>query len=173
MIRSLDGDIRAFPHYDVCIVGSGPAGITVCAELVEFRAPHMRFGERNRNKHGIRRFPAQGRVSWHRVSPESRERILGGASHTWCGLSVPLDPVDFAARGWPHHSGWPITWEEFVPYLRSAERYGFPRLDAFACAGPFVDNAPAEPGWRNCEEKVFLTPCEHSALWTGIQAPVS
>ena len=42
--------------------------------------------------------------------------------------------------------------------MRSAERYGFPRLDAFACAGPFVDNAPAEPGWRNCEEKVFLTP---------------
>lgn len=48
--------------------------------------------------------------------------------------------------------------EEFVPYLRSTERYGFPRLDAFANGGPFSDNAPAEPAWRNCEEKVFLRP---------------
>jgi hypothetical protein len=35
MIRSLDDDVTAFPHYDLCIVGSGPAGITVCAEVME------------------------------------------------------------------------------------------------------------------------------------------
>ena len=92
------------------------------------------------------------------VLNESRERILGGTTHSWVGWSVPLDPVDFAARGWPFHSGWPITWDELVPYLRSAQRYGFPPLDAFACAGPFVDHAPAEPRWTNCEEKVFLVP---------------
>jgi choline dehydrogenase-like flavoprotein len=75
---------------------------------------------------------------------------------------VPLDPVDLAARGWPYHSGWPITWEELVPYYKRAERYGFPHLDAFARPRPFVDNAPAEPGWRHCEEKVFLKPANIS-----------
>ena len=81
------------------------------------------------------------------------------AAHTLGLACVPLDPVDFAARGWPCHWGWPITREELVPYYqRSAERYGFPHLDAFEGAGPFVDNAPAEPGWRNCKEKVFLRP---------------
>ena len=159
MIRSLDDDIAAFPHYDVCIVGSGPAGITVCAELMESgcRICVLESGTETKTEFAdsLRKVESHG----IRVLPESRERILGGASHTWCGLCVPLDPVDFAARGWPYHSGWPITWEELVPYYkRSAERYGFPRLDLFACAGPFVDNAPAEPGWRNCEEKVFLNP---------------
>ena len=158
MIRSLDDGITAFPHYDVCIVGSGPAGITVCAELMESgcRICVLESGTETKTEFAdsLRKVESHG----IRVLPESRERILGGTSHTWFGLCVPLDPVDFAARGWPHHSGWPITWEELAPYLRSAERYGFPRLDAFAGAGPFVDNAPAEPGWRNCEEKVFLKP---------------
>jgi choline dehydrogenase-like flavoprotein len=71
---------------------------------------------------------------------------------------VPLDPVDFAARGWPHHTGWPITREELATYLRSAECYGFPHLDAFGGAGPFAEKYTVEPGWRNCEEKFFLKP---------------
>jgi choline dehydrogenase-like flavoprotein len=163
MIRSLDDGITRFPHYDVCIVGSGPAGITVCAELMESgrRVCVLESGTETKTEFAdsLRKIESHG----IRVLPESRERILGGATHTWSGLCVPLDPVDFVARGWPYHSGWPITWEEFVPYYeRSAERYGFPRLDAFACAAPFTDNAPAEPGWRNCEEKVFLKPANIS-----------
>jgi choline dehydrogenase-like flavoprotein len=157
MIRSLD-DVTAFPHYDLCIVGSGPAGITVCAELMEsgWRVCVLESGTETKTEFAdsLRKVESHG----IQVLPESRERILGGTTHAWVGWSVPLDPVDFAARGWPYHSGWPITWESLVPYLRSAERYGFPPLDAFACAGPFVDNAPAEPRWRNCEEKVFLVP---------------
>jgi len=160
MIRLLDDGL---PHYDVCVVGSGPAGITVCAELVEsgFHVCVLESGTETKTEfaNSLRKVESHG----IEVLPESRERILGGASYAWSGLCVPLDPVDFANRGGPYHSGWPITWAELVPYFeRSAERYGFPRLDAFACGGPFVDNAPAEPGWRNCEEKVFLKPANIS-----------
>jgi choline dehydrogenase-like flavoprotein len=159
MIRSLDDGITAFPHYDVCIVGSGAAGITVCAELMESgcRLCVLESGTETKTEFAdsLRMVESHG----IEVLRQSRERILGGSTHTWAGLCVPLDPVDFAARGWPYHWGWPITREELVPYYkRSAERYGFPHLDAFEDAGPFVDNAPAEPGWRNCEEKVFLRP---------------
>jgi glycine/D-amino acid oxidase-like deaminating enzyme len=157
MIRSLD-DITESPHYDVCIVGSGPAGITVCAELMEsgHRICVLESGTETNTEYAdsLRKVESHG----IRVPPESRERILGGTSHTSTGLCAPLDPVDFASRGWLHHLGWPITWGEFVPYFRSAERYGFPRFDLFAGAGPFVDNGTAEPRWQNCEEKVFLTP---------------
>ena len=159
MIRSLDNQITAFPHYDVCIVGSGPAGITVCAELMESgcRICVVESGTETKTEFADSLSKVESHGIW--VLPESRDRILGGTSHTWGGVCVPLDPVDFAARGWPYHSGWPIKWEKLVPYYkRSAERYGFPGLDAFACADPFIDNAPAEPGWRNCEEKVFLRP---------------
>ena len=158
MIRSLDGDVRIFPHYDVCIVGSGPAGITVCAELMGSgrRICVLESGTETKTEFAdsLRKAESHG----IRVPPESRERILGGASHTWSGLCVPLDPVDFAARGWLHHLGWPITWGDLAPYFQSAERYGFPRFDLFAGADAFVDNATAEPGWRNCQEKLFLCP---------------
>src|SRR5262245_23452133 len=129
MIRSLDDGITAFPHYDVCIVGSGPAGITVCAELIESgcRICVLESGSETKTEIAdlLRRVESLGIA----VLPESRERILGGATHTWSGLCAPLDPIDFEAR--PYHSGWPITWEELVPYYQSTERYGFPRLDAF------------------------------------------
>jgi choline dehydrogenase-like flavoprotein len=158
MIRSLDDDVTAFPHYDLCIVGSGPAGITVCAELMEagWRVCILESGTETKTEFAdsLRKVESHG----IQVLPESRERILGGTTHAWAGWSVPLDPVDFTARRWSYHSGWPITWEELVLYLRSATRYGFPPLDAFACVGPFVDHAPTEPRWRNCEEKVFLVP---------------
>jgi choline dehydrogenase-like flavoprotein len=158
MIRSLDDDVTAFPHYDICIVGSGPAGITICAELADSgrRICVLESGTETTTEFAdsLRKVESHG----IEVLPDTRQRILGGTSHTWGGLCAPLDPVDFTARGWRHHLGWPITWEELVPYLRSAVRYGFPRLDAFACPGPFIDNTPAEPGWRNCEEKVFLWP---------------
>jgi choline dehydrogenase-like flavoprotein len=158
MIHSLDGDVKAFSHYDVCIIGSGPAGITVCAELMESgcRICVLESGTETNTEFAdsLRKVESHG----VRVQPESRERILGGTSHTWAGVCVPLDPVDFASRAWLHHSGWPITWNELAPYLRSAERYGFPRLDLFADDGPFVDTAAAEPGWRSCEEKLFLLP---------------
>jgi choline dehydrogenase-like flavoprotein len=160
MIRSLDDGITALSHYDVCIIGSGAAGITVCAELMESRCRIcvLESGVETKTEFAdsLRKVDSRG----IRVLPESRERILGGATHTWSGLCVPLDPVDFADRGWRYHSGWPITYEELVPYFKQTVRYGFPQLETFARAGPFVDNAPAEPGWRICEEKVFLKPAK-------------
>jgi choline dehydrogenase-like flavoprotein len=159
MIRSLEDGVTAFPHYDICIVGAGPAGITVCAELIGsgFRICVLESGTETKMEFAdsLRKVQAHGIG----MLPDSRERILGGATHTWSGLCAPLDPVDFVTRGWPYHSGWPITWDELSPYYeRSAERYGFPRLNTFTCSGPFVDNASGAPRWQNCEEKVFLKP---------------
>jgi choline dehydrogenase-like flavoprotein len=164
MIRSLHDDITELPHYDICIIGSGPAGIVVCAELIESgrRICVLESGAETKTEFAdsLRKVESHG----IRVPPEGRERILGGASHTWSGLCVPLDPVDFSARGWPHHFGWPIRWEEFIPYLKGTERYGFPPLDAFACTG---DNASAQPGWQNCAQKVFCLPANISRFGPG------
>ena len=33
---------------------------------------------------------------------------------------LPLDPIDFEARYWVPHSGWPITFDEMVPYYDRA-----------------------------------------------------
>lgn len=51
-------------------------------------------------------------------SPSERERYFGGTSTHWGGQSRPLDAVDFEARaGFP---GWPITRADLDPYYAQA-----------------------------------------------------
>ena len=160
MIRDLDaGDARELGPYDLCIVGSGPAGATLAAELagsglsiallesgVEKPAPWS---------DALRKTECAG----IRVKDYSRERVLGGASSTWAGLSSPLDEVDLAERPWLTASGWPIPREELdALYGAAAERYRFPTLEAFGPAGfgALRARGEREPAWRGVDEKVFL-----------------
>ena len=55
-------------------------------------------------------------------SPDSR---TGGSTSAWGGKVSLFDEVDFAARDWIPHSGWPIGQGELAPYTeRGAERLG-------------------------------------------------
>ncbi|MEM6570875.1 MAG: GMC family oxidoreductase [Planctomycetota bacterium] len=93
------------------------------------------------------------------VKDYSRERVLGGATTTWAGLSSPLDPADLEPRSFIEHSGWPIAREELLPfYGEAAERYRFPTLRAFTPEGFGALRAKGDlaPEWRVVEEKVFL-----------------
>ena len=47
-----------------------------------------------------------------------RERIYGGTSTHWGGQSRPLDAITF--KGWPGFPGWPITREDLDPYYAEA-----------------------------------------------------
>lgn len=53
---------------------------------------------------------------------EGRARRLGGATTLWAGQSLPLDPIDFEARDWVPHSGWPIAHAEVARHYAAAER---------------------------------------------------
>ena len=109
---------------DVCIVGGGPAAITVALEFVgtnhsvwllesggladDPAARAMNVGENV----GEDYFPLD----------ETRHRLLGGSSTRWAGWCRPLDPIDLEARDWVPHSGWPISYADLhEPYLRAAD----------------------------------------------------
>jgi choline dehydrogenase-like flavoprotein len=49
-----------------------------------------------------------------------RCRVLGGSSHAWAGKSAAFENMDFAARPWVPHSGWPFERELLDPYLDRA-----------------------------------------------------
>lgn len=160
MIRNLDtADARELGPYDLCIVGSGPAGATLAAELagsgLSIAVLESGLERPTAWADALRASQSEGM----RIKDYSRERVLGGASSTWAGLSSPLDAIDFAPRDWIGSPGWPIAREELLGlYGEAAERYRFPPLQLFGGAGFGVLRARGErrPDWRGVDEKVFL-----------------
>jgi choline dehydrogenase-like flavoprotein len=122
---------------DVCIVGGGAAGIALARELVgqPFRVCLLESG-------GLRPNPGtqslyQGEsvgVAYERLD-RVRSSVLGGTTDRWTGTCRPLDEIDFEARAWVPHSGWPFE----AGHLRSY----YERAHAVCQLGPFVYDVSA------------------------------
>ncbi|MCC7173004.1 MAG: GMC family oxidoreductase [Planctomycetes bacterium] len=159
MIRDLAAHEGPLPEYDVCIVGSGPAGTTVAVELADsgLRVAVLESGTQKTSARGdrLRRVDSVGIT----IKDYSRERVLGGASSTWAGLSSPLDPIDFERRPWLVAPGWPFARAELEPYYEAAAaRYRFPPRSCFAPDGfaRLRAKSPLQPAFERLDEKVFL-----------------
>ena len=119
--------------YDVCIIGSGPAGLTLCAELIHsgLKICVLESGDKRPNPqiNTLREVINIGEI---KIKISSRERILGGTSTTWTGLSAPLDEIDMEQRDYlSYPSHWPIKLSDLKPYYERASDYGFPDLNKF------------------------------------------
>ena len=136
-------DSRVFPanhivKTNVCIIGAGPAGITLARELSK-TSSHVVLLESG----GKGRDPDVQKLNFsHTLDfeaqdvylPAPRNRQLGGNSNMWSikigrtdnqewtyGLRyVPLDDTDFEERDWVSNSGWPISLEDLRPYYQKA-----------------------------------------------------
>jgi choline dehydrogenase-like flavoprotein len=109
---------------DVCVIGAGAAGIALALELAgtSARVALLESG-------GFEREPATDDLSrglaFGRAYPplhEVRSRRFGGTTDRWLGLCEPLDPIDFEAREWVPHSGWPFDFEALRGAYERAQR---------------------------------------------------
>ena len=50
----------------------------------------------------------------------ARLRFFGGTTAIWGGRCAELDPIDFEARDWVPHSGWPFSKDELRPWYSAA-----------------------------------------------------
>ncbi|MGQ0442158.1 MAG: GMC oxidoreductase [Methylophilaceae bacterium] len=115
-------DLNQFPvdtkpiEYDVCICGSGPAGITTALSLAKsgfkvalFEAGDLQYSEKSQHLYTGESIGQE----FYNGLQTFRLRYFGGTSNHWSGRVAFFDPVDFEQRpsyfGLP---GWPISYEE-------------------------------------------------------------
>ena len=115
-----DGSVVAT---DVCIVGGGPAGISLALRLEETTRHRVVLLESG----GLAFDPtiqtlARGETTGRPYYPlhETRVRMLGGSSQSWGGICTPLDPPSMEDRPWVSRGGWPFPDGALDPYLDEA-----------------------------------------------------
>lgn len=113
---------------DVCVVGSGPAGITLALELAAsgMRVLVLESGGEAEDR-SLAELSASEIVD-PRVHEDTRitmSRRLGGTSNLWGARCQPLDPIDLADRPWVQGSGWPLALSDIEPwYARACQLLG-------------------------------------------------
>jgi len=149
---------------DVVVVGSGPAGMTLVRELAGsgLRITVLESGRLRPTREGdaLRRVQHVRGIA---IKDYSRERVLGGASSTWAGLSSPLDEVELHSRPALGLPGWPLSPGELRRYWDlAAQRYRFAPLASYGPSGfgRLKARGDLSLSWQRLEEKVFLAAAE-------------
>ena len=123
-LRTLQADREI--DTDLCIIGSGPAGLTIAGEFIGsgLRTLIVESGGLTEapETHALNEVESVGAA---RVTDQTlvRNRRFGGTSHSWTGRCAPFDEVDFCAREWVPYSGWPLTRASLDPFLARACAY--------------------------------------------------
>ncbi len=108
---------------DVCIIGAGAAGITMAREFIGQSYKICLLESGGFDVDGDTQSLYDGKNIGHSYYPLdiSRLRFFGGTTNHWEGASIPMEAIDFEARDWVPHSGWPITFSDLEPYYQGAQ----------------------------------------------------
>ena len=107
---------------DVCVVGSGAAGVSVALRLQERGLSVCLLEAGGTEADDATTALGDAECTGLPIGPESRNRWFGGSTNTWWGKVAPLDAVDLSPRSWVPLSGWPIGADELARYWARASR---------------------------------------------------
>jgi choline dehydrogenase-like flavoprotein len=149
---------------DVCIVGAGPAGITLACELagLPLRVCLLEGGGFEL-EHDAQELAGSTAVSHHHAPDamdHGRRRQFGGTSNMWVHETDPAtgrrhartlvpEPIDFEARDSLDVPGWPLELDDLLPFYERAQwhwnrgttvAYDDPTAWATPAAQPIVDD---------------------------------
>lgn len=131
--------------YDLCVCGSGPAGMTVAREAASrgLRVVLLEAGgfDLTTASQDVYKATSVGPLTYYGVET-CRLRYFGGTSGHWAGRCAIFQPIDFEARDiWVGLPGWPIGHSE-----------AYRRLDDAREILDIADQSlepRREPKWRN------------------------
>ena len=144
---------------DICIVGSGAAGISMALEwmhspykVILLEGGGFEYEEDVQDLY-------KGSTTGQRYYPLSSARLhyFGGTTGHWAGFCSTLDPIDFEKRDWVPLSGWPIQKKELEPfYIRAHEKLEL---------GPYEYEAAY---WQARDPALRSLPLDASVIWNKI-----
>lgn len=125
ILTSSEIDDGAVLDTDVCVIGSGPAGMSLALALAQGGRDVLMLESgdvgRDRTAQELLRGENIGRpyIPLH----VCRARGFGGTSRLWAGMTRPLFAEDFEVRDWVPHSGWPVTRAAMEPFYQRASTF--------------------------------------------------
>lgn len=122
LLRVHDIPADATLEADLCIVGAGPAGITVAREFAGGRRRVIVLESGGLELDPETTALSGGTVTGRPYFPleEARSRVLGGTTEQWAGECRALDELDFLPHEWIPASGWPFERAALDPYYERA-----------------------------------------------------
>lgn len=107
---------------DICIIGAGAAGITIARELMggPYDVVVLESGALEMDPTIQSLYQGESVGLDYPALYTGRSRYFGGSTNCWGGWCRPLDEIDFAARDWVPHSGWPFGKAELATYYARA-----------------------------------------------------
>jgi choline dehydrogenase-like flavoprotein len=141
-------DARSLPDKtliegDLCIVGTGPAGLSIALEWnnTPYKVILLEGGGFDYDDQVQDLYAGQETGQKYYPLKSTRLHYFGGTSNHWSGYCSTFDAMDFEKRDWVPHSGWPIKKTDLDPF--------------YARAQPILD----------------LGPCEYDVAWWQKQDP--
>ncbi len=137
--------------YDVCIVGSGFAGITIARELAAQgkKVALLEAGSDEVTDDSQEIYEGET-ITGDRLQywglEFCRQRYFGGTSNHWAGLCIPFDDVDFEQRDIYELPNWPISKSEFDQFFNRA-------ADIIDIKGQ-SSAAPKNDRWQNSKMRI-------------------
>ena len=109
--------------FDICVVGSGPAGMTLALTLAAagFDVALMEGGGLDFTEESQDLYVGHVTGLDNEELDVSRLRFFGGSSNHWYGRTRPLEAIDFEPRDYNPLSGWPIGKADLDPYQARAD----------------------------------------------------
>lgn len=112
-------------YYDLCIIGSGPAGLSLALEFdkTNYKVALLEAGSLKLTKTSKKLIRYKNISDHYGYQNIQRARIFGGTTLFWGGNNLPLTKFDFHESNKNDLRKWPIRYDEYICYIDRAKKF--------------------------------------------------